>query len=158
VKIHLPTYPQGVHKITETLDARDLKLDPEVFFAPLQATLKLDRHDPYLQFEFNLDTETRQECDRCLAIFEQPLQVTAPMMYILGKDPAEGAADDDPGLSYIPTTTTDLDVSNDLRDFVILAMPNRNLCSEDCKGLCSVCGADLNVQDCPHVPLSSESN
>ena len=30
----------------------------------------------------------------------------------------------------------------------VLAMDTKNLCSEDCKGLCAKCGADLNLGPC----------
>jgi uncharacterized metal-binding protein YceD (DUF177 family) len=156
VKIHLPTYPRGVHRIAETVAAKDLDLDPEVFFTPLNATLVMDRHDPYLQFEFEIETVTRHECDRCLNLFERPYHVRAPMLYVLGKDPANGEADDSE-ISYVPVNTVDLDITGDLRDFIILNLPNRSLCSEECRGLCSQCGADLNQQPCPHVSSSSQT-
>ena len=31
-------------------------------------------------------------------------------------------------------------------------MPYTVLCEEGCKGLCPVCGADRNVEDCGHEP------
>ncbi len=149
VKIHLPTYPPGVHRIAETVEARELDLDPEVFAAPVHTLLKLDRHDPYLQFDFGVDTIVRLECDRCLTTFEHPLSVHAPMLYVLGRSAAAGEPDD-PEIAYVPANTVDLDITRDLRDFIILAIPGKHLCKEDCKGLCPVCGADLNMQTCPH--------
>jgi uncharacterized protein len=147
VKIHLPSYPLGVHKIDESLLPQDLKLDSEEFFTSIQAHLTLDRHDPYLQFTFELETKVHQQCDRCLTDFEHPLFVRSPMLYVLGHPPA-GDDVDDPEISYIPVTTVELDISNDLRDFIILALPEKHLCSEDCQGLCSNCGADLNLGPC----------
>jgi len=34
---------------------------------------------------------------------------------------------------------------------VILSVPMKPLCKEDCKGLCPVCGANLNYEDCGHT-------
>ena len=149
VKIHLPTYPQGVHKIAETVAAQDLDLDPEVFKAPIHTLVKLDRHDPYLQLDFGVETFVQLECDRCLTMFSQPLSLHAPMLYVMGR---VAAADepDDPEISYVPAGAVDVDITHDLRDFIILSIPEKHLCREDCQGLCPVCGADLNVETCPH--------
>ena len=38
-----------------------------------------------------------------------------------------------------------------VREAVILALPLKPLCSGDCKGLCPVCGADLNRSQCDCV-------
>jgi len=35
-----------------------------------------------------------------------------------------------------------------VRETIILALPLKPLCSEDCKGLCPVCGTDLNKSQC----------
>jgi uncharacterized protein len=34
----------------------------------------------------------------------------------------------------------------------MLALPSRRLCREECKGLCPVCGADLNAGECACEP------
>lgn len=42
----------------------------------------------------------------------------------------------------------DFDIKELMRDQIILNMPLRVLCSEECKGLCSICGCNLNNQTC----------
>ena len=34
---------------------------------------------------------------------------------------------------------------------ILLSLPTKNLCKDDCKGLCMVCGCDLNETQCDHV-------
>ena len=41
-----------------------------------------------------------------------------------------------------------LDITEPLRESLLLAEPIQALCKEDCQGLCAVCGADLNDGDC----------
>lgn len=41
-----------------------------------------------------------------------------------------------------------LDLTNAIRESIILALPTYPRCSESCKGLCAVCGADLNESRC----------
>ena len=42
----------------------------------------------------------------------------------------------------------ELDVSEDIREELLLNLPVNMLCSDDCEGLCSECGANLNKEDC----------
>lgn len=42
----------------------------------------------------------------------------------------------------------EVDITADIREELLLAMPSRFLCSEDCKGLCPGCGANLNEAKC----------
>jgi uncharacterized protein len=147
VKIHLPTYSPGIHRIVESLPPETLDLQPEHFASAVDVTVVLDRHDPYLQTEFDLTTVITLECDRCLEPFKQTLNVRTPMLYVLGRTSSVVDADD-PGITYLPAGTMDLDVTTDIRDFLILAVPDKRLCREDCKGLCPECGVDLNTQSC----------
>ena len=70
-------------------------------------------------------------CDRCLA------QSTANQVHDFAEDFDKAAAVDDV-----------LDVTELLRDTLLAGQPMKNLCKTDCKGLCPVCGANLNDGDC----------
>ena len=43
---------------------------------------------------------------------------------------------------------TQLDLDDAVSTAFVLAMDTKNLCSDDCKGLCAKCGADLNLGPC----------
>ncbi len=45
----------------------------------------------------------------------------------------------------------ELDISEDIRSEVLLTLPMNLLCDENCAGLCPVCGADLNEEECDCV-------
>src|SRR5206468_3309557 len=44
----------------------------------------------------------------------------------------------------------EIDLRPALREQILLSIPPSPLCKEDCKGLCPVCGKDLNEGDCGH--------
>lgn len=47
------------------------------------------------------------------------------------------------------TPTQDFaDLTENLREDILLALPQNPLCNPDCKGLCPVCGQDLNEKTC----------
>ncbi|OUQ81602.1 DUF177 domain-containing protein [Flavonifractor sp. An100] len=47
---------------------------------------------------------------------------------------------------------TELDLDQVVREAFVLAMDTKNLCSDDCKGLCAKCGANLNDGPCGCKP------
>ena len=50
-----------------------------------------------------------------------------------------------------------LDLGVFLRDDIILSIALKPLCSEECKGLCHVCGVNLNELICEHVKIEEKS-
>jgi uncharacterized protein len=60
----------------------------------------------------------------------------------------EDAESDDDDLDLYPYDGEEVDLAPLLRDQVVLAIPFAPLCDEDCKGLCPVCGIDLNTGSC----------
>ena len=53
---------------------------------------------------------------------------------------------------------TTVDLSQAIRDALILALPFRFLCKEECKGLCPKCGANLNAGSCSCPKEDDDSN
>lgn len=76
------------------------------------------------------------ECVRCLQDVEIPLDVDLQELYAY---PESDAEEDEAG--RVVDDRIDLDPL--LRDAVVLALPFRPLCSDDCAGLCPTCGARL---------------
>ena len=52
--------------------------------------------------------------------------------------------------TFIPLSEKEkiIDISDDMREQVAMAMPERIICRGNCKGLCSGCGTDLNEKPC----------
>lgn len=81
-------------------------------------------------------------CIRCLRDFESPFDVA--MDEILAYEGQPGAEE-----GY-QITGDRAHLEPVVRDVVMLAMPLNPLHAPDCKGLCPVCGGDLNEADCGH--------
>jgi uncharacterized protein len=76
------------------------------------------------------------ECARCLEAIEDGLDVELQELYVY---PESDAEEDE--VSRLEGELLDLEPL--LRDSVVLALPFRPVCSEDCPGLCTECGARL---------------
>ena len=84
-------------------------------------------------------------CDRCGKPF--PLRQRAEYQCALSETPSENDSDDE----IVPLQNGFADVGELARAAFILAMDSKTLCSEDCKGLCPQCGANLNDGPCACV-------
>jgi uncharacterized protein len=146
-----------------TVDLRRLGLRPgeeltdehEVAIAPLElggqryaavpelvpAELTVTRAANGTTLRLRLTTQLHGPCYRCLddAAFDQPIDVR------------EYQADDPEGdeeLESVYVADGRIDLSAWGRDSIVLALPDKILCREDCAGLCPVCGKNLNRE--PH--------
>ncbi len=52
----------------------------------------------------------------------------------------------------VDETTESVDLTEDIREAIILAFPSYPVCSSDCKGLCPQCGANKNTSECNCKP------
>jgi uncharacterized protein len=89
-------------------------------------------------------------CSRCLESFEAPTAIEFDLLLAPGS-PTAGAADEelsptDLDLDYY--TGEMVDVERLLREQIILMIPLKPLCEEDCQGLCPRCGANLKLETC----------
>lgn len=90
-------------------------------------------------------------CDRCLRPVALPLAIEFDVQYIpaeIARGVAENIEllDEDLNASVYDDGAVDIDEL--VREQVLLTLPLRILCQEDCKGLCPTCGADLNTETC----------
>ena len=88
------------------------------------------------------------ECARCLTEFEKKVN-THINFVVCSKDEADQYRDGDDE-EYVCFEGNDLQVNivEPVRQVMVLALPMKPLCREDCRGLCSRCGADLNRKQC----------
>jgi uncharacterized protein len=94
--------------------------------------------------QMNVEAAVLSECVRCLMEYVQSLQASFNEMYAF-KPTAVTESNlvlpDDSNINLAPL----------VRECLITELPIKSLCKEDCKGLCTVCGEDLNVSMCEHV-------
>ena len=89
-------------------------------------------------------------CDRCLgdAEFDVASEVDE---YYLFEEPEELGEDEDEADYELVSPDRTIDLSGALLTALVMETPFVVLCREDCKGLCPVCGANLNEEDCGHA-------
>ena len=108
-----------------------------------------------LSVSISVSAKVTAPCARCLK--ETPLEISDVLMYLyysrgleLGRD-TELASDD--GFMPVEVDYFDrvLDVGPQVEESLLLLLPTKVLCREDCAGLCPRCGTDLNEGRCSCV-------
>jgi uncharacterized protein len=99
-------------------------------------------------------------CTRCLTEFEQHMHVPFeeryyPIIDVVTGLPMSNEAEGEDDVFYIDDHHH-LDLTEGIRQNVLLAIPMVTLCKEDCAGLCPQCGHDLNTGPCTCQPEIDE--
>jgi uncharacterized protein len=68
------------------------------------------------------------------------------MVYIIEEGSHKAPAGEE--VQYLSPDMNILDLGEDVRQFLILAVPQKLLCRDDCKGLCPECGVNRNKVQC----------
>jgi uncharacterized protein len=143
--IKISNLSDGVHNFSFDEPVGTIGLT-EPFFDnfKLEAEIMKSHNQIILNAEIKLNAEF--DCDRCTVNYKTMLSGKYQMVYLFGKKPE----DDDEGfnIKYLPLETDKIDLTQDLRDYAVLAIPMKKLCMEDCRGLCPECGKSLNETEC----------
>ncbi len=116
----------------------------------LEAAIRLQAFGNAVQIKGWLHTVLELQCCRCLEDFSYPLtsqiDVTLfPEKGVVQEEDVELEAED---LKTGFFTGEEVDLSGLIREQIILAVPYRTLCQDECRGLCPQCGKNLNEGDC----------
>lgn len=126
------------------------------FVSPVSSRVSLLRTGDMFEVEGTSSATLMLACGRCLAEFEVPVSVKYALTYVRelpkvdvedgDEDEGESLTAEDMGLTLIEAD--EIDLADAIQEQVLMAMPMRPICSEDCKGLCQHCGIDLNKASC----------
>jgi uncharacterized protein len=123
-------------------------LDLPMHHADGSLTLKRIGETLYLEGELRAETET--DCSRCLEAARLPINAT--FKYVLSPAPADLSGEEqelgpeDLDVVYYQDDLIDLDPL--IIEQILLQIPLKVLCHDDCKGLCPHCGINLNRNSC----------
>jgi uncharacterized protein len=146
MKIKLRGLKAGEHHLEATEPVDLFELDPTIFIQPLHSDVSIDVQGKNYYIDIVTRTVTRLECDRCLVLFERAYEVKTMLIYT--EDPTLDPYYTQEDVYFLPASQDAADVTDDVRQNVLLNLPMKRLCSELCKGLCSECGVNLNYEQC----------
>ena len=128
---------------------------------PVQAELSLTRKsDTRIEVRGNLEVGLLLACDRCLSDYSFAVQ--ADFHYILDAESEKSGHIKElectrANLDIIQISEPVVDISDLLRQQLYLMLPEKRICSRNCKGLCTRCGTNLNTGKCSCAGEESNS-
>lgn len=124
-------------------DFGKVHLGDDLTVGGMKGTTRFDRTPQGLVLQGKFGAATDLECVRCLDPFSQPLNWSFTDLYAFDKSNLTDSGLLVPENGYI-------DLEPLLREYALLEFPISPVCKPDCKGLCPVCGENLNKIDCGH--------
>lgn len=120
------------------------------FLEPLRIELTVAREYDHVRAEGVVETRARLSCSRCLTEYEAVITSSFTIFYIPGSNAAQDEevelAEQD--LISVAYSGDEIDFTNEIAEQVLMEIPLKPLCKEECRGLCVICGTDLNLVDC----------
>ena len=110
--------------------------------APLEVDLAATSVGEGVFVRGTLRTTVRLACRRCLSPVEQPVDASVDFLFV--ERTREDEAEQDEEVYYLPERGDELDLTQAVREQLLLDVPGFALCGEECRGLCPQCGANLN--------------
>ena len=112
------------------------------FVSPVKVTGEIANHAGAVTLRMQIDFSLMVTCDRCLKRTIQNFSYQAEHIVVRSLESEEDEAD------YIVARAESIDPEEIAVTDLLLELPTKMLCREDCQGLCPVCGCDLNEMTC----------
>ena len=134
-----------------TVEAERLELDDQ-YRGTILVSGTVSRVSSQYHLKGRVVAEQIGECDRCLTETSRNIEAEFTLYFqVSGDGPEPGIDDEDEGVGGIYRLRADdhaIVLDDEVVETLRLAYPMKNLCREDCKGLCTRCGNDLNRSEC----------
>ncbi len=121
------------------------------FLRPIAAELSVWREYDHIRVQGSLATTVRVNCSRCLSGFDSDLRSAFTMIYLKRKQELQDEDEVELGeedLVSVVYEGDEIDFAPEIAEQVIMELPLKPLCRENCLGLCATCGTDLNAGEC----------
>jgi uncharacterized protein len=153
MRIEVETLTDAGKPFEHTYRAEEIALDDEQ--ASLTSEVEIEgtarRKRDEVRVGGKIKGEAEVLCDRCLAPSRMPFEIEFDTSFISQADAAargENVELQTEDLALAAYEDGAIDVDELVREQILLALPTRRLCREECKGLCPKCGAYLNTEQC----------
>ena len=150
--IELFNVKNSPHEFGFSLAPAEIELEQEnvKLIDDVKTTGELNKKIAQVNIEGTIRTKAEIECTRCLESFEKFLEIPFKATFIapehFSKEKEAELSDADLDVSIYEDDKIDL--TELVREQIILNLPEQIFCMEDCKGLCAKCGENRNLIDC----------
>ncbi|MGD9141011.1 MAG: DUF177 domain-containing protein [bacterium] len=152
IRIELDAIPEGFSHIDLLEEASEVGFGEDIGIVSLDSpvSLALDamRSTAEIVLRGRAGVDVTLDCGRCLKQYGTRLEAGLNILCVFGQVAPDGVDGCREGVIEISANSRFIDISGEVRSELMLVLPVKPLCSDDCKGLCPVCGANLNETTC----------
>lgn len=112
---------------------------------PLSVRLEAQQVGADVLVRGRLSGEVELECRRCLQAVSVKVNEDVSLLFRPGVERVEAEREE---VYPLPARTRELDLSEPVREHLLLAVPKFAICDQACRGLCPRCGANRNLEEC----------
>ena len=123
-----------------------LHLPDDLNLVDVQGLIAVSVTEDGVVAEGKIKALTELSCSRCLENYWQPIKMDFTEIFFA--HPVEVGRNQ--VVEQPLPSDGSIDLTPILRDYASLDIPIRQVCKQDCKGLCQTCGLNLNQEDCGH--------
>ena len=146
LRINISKLSEGVHDYTLETESSAIGLD-ERFSRKVFVKASIEKSTRQMFLQVKLATEGSFLCDRCLEGFLQNLTGRYSIVYLINGHAGTNLEKKEE-VQVLSPDTNYVDLDEDVRQVLTLAVPQKLLCKDDCAGLCPTCGKNKNNSRC----------
>jgi uncharacterized protein len=140
-------------RFEQTYEPGQLGSDPDFkVIAPVSLAFDIFKDKQQFRLEGRVRTTLELNCSRCLEPFTLPVDAAFDLRYHPRVENTGGGADEreiaEDDLTTAFYENEEIDLGHLMREQFNLSLPMKPLCGDDCRGLCPVCGTNLNRGTC----------
>lgn len=144
MKVNIQKLSEGIYELSEELSNEDLGLSATInVVGKINLNALIDNFEDSFRVKLKINANVLETCDKCLVEFQTKFEESGEQIYQIGQG---DFTDDD--IEILPENVKEIDVSNLINEVFLINRPIQKICKEDCKGLCSMCGINLNETTC----------
>jgi uncharacterized protein len=150
LRLDIGSVPEGISHADLSEDASDWVDPPEGGRLEGQVRVGLDvtRNGQDLYLRGTAGVRAVLECGRCLDEYTCTLKAPIEIWVIVRGTAGSTLSEDRENIIEVQTGERYADLTDNVRSELLLQMPLKQVCRPDCKGLCPVCGTNLNTGRC----------
>jgi uncharacterized protein len=146
MKVPLLHLENGLHQFEGSIQGSSLNFaENKIYSDNIHVDVEFNKYEKNLKCSIEIDTIAHYNCDRCLESYSLPFNEGFELLFHIGSNDFETDEDD---VVFIAPEKAEIDLTDWIIEYLILSLPMKNLCREDCKGICAGCGVELNYENC----------
>lgn len=146
MQIKFTDYSDGIHDIFLEEDSDKIKRDAPLF-GKIELKIRMDKSASQIILSCSMKAQAHLVCDRCGDNFDKNLNPDFVLTYLFEHRNSKKYIND-ADVYFINPSQDKIALDDDVYDYALLSIPMKVLCSDNCKGLCPRCGANLNYEKC----------